>query len=124
MAHITSDNKISIFPIEVTVEAAGGPYKANAYKLSEVGMILEVFVNTFTPQQSLKLKWMLPVDNLNMEEDAVVVKKYAQTRNGKIQYLMEVHFKKVSLRNSQAIKSLLERYEQQLKKQAEKKKTS
>lgn len=124
MAHITADNKISIFPIEVTIEADGGPYKANAYKMNDTGMILEVFVSTFNPQQAVKLKWILPVDNIAMEEDAVVVKKYTQPKNGKIQYLMEVHFKKLKLSHSQAIKSLLDRYEQQLKKQAEKKKSS
>lgn len=121
MANVTASNKISIYPFEVTIEAEGGPYKAHVYRIEEVGMILEVFVNTFNPHQSLKLKWVLPVDNVAMQEDVVVVKKYSQARNGKIQYLMEVHFKKLSLRNSQAIKSLFERLEKLSQKQNQKK---
>lgn len=116
MVQAKSNNKFNIYPIEVDIEAAGGPYKANAYKINTTGMMLEVFVNTFTLQQPLKIKWILPVDNITMEEDAVVVKKYSQQRGNKIQYLMEIHYKKMKFQHQEAIKSLLERIEHKEKK--------
>lgn len=119
MAQITANNKISIYPIEVIIEGAGGPQNGLAYKINPMGMILEVFVSTFTPQQQLKLKWVLPIDHISMEEDVIVIKKYTQPRGDKIQYLMEVHFKKIKSQNAASIKGLLERYEVALKKQNE-----
>jgi hypothetical protein len=110
MVPSTSKDKMSIYPIEVTVEAPGGPYKANALKLTDLGMILEVFVSVFNPQQTLTLKWLLPVDNISMQEDAIVIKKYTQNNAGKIIYLMEVHFKQVKLPNAFAIRGLFSRF--------------
>ncbi len=121
MAQKTASNKISPFPFEVIVESQDGVHQSNAHKISDVGMMLEVFASTFNPNQIVKLKWVLPISNLSIEEEALVVKKYTQNRNGKIQYLMEVHFKKLSLRNYNAIKSFLESIGQQSKQQKEKK---
>ena len=120
MPQSTPNNKVNIFPIEVNIEADGGPFKAQAYKINPQGMIMEVFVSKFSPQQSLKLKWTLPIDNIAMEEDATVIKLYSQPRANKIQYLMEIHFKKIKPKNAEAIQSLLDRVEQH-KKQADKK---
>lgn len=120
MAQIVN-NKISLYPIDVTMEGDGGPYKAQAYKIAPIGMILEVFVSTLSPQQSLKLKWILPIDNISMESEAIVVKTYAQPKGNKIQHLIEVHFKNVKLQNAEAIKSLLDRYEALAKKQGDEK---
>jgi hypothetical protein len=104
------NNKLSIYPIEVTIEAAGGPYKAHALKLTDLGMILEVFVSVFNPHQSLTLKWLLPVENISMVEEAMVIKKYTQNNAGKIVYLMEVHFKQIKFSNASSILSLLGRF--------------
>ncbi len=120
MSQSAPKNKINIFPIEINIEGEGGPYKAQAYRINSQGMIMEVFVSKFKPQQSLKLKWTLPIDDIAMEEDAVVVKLYSQPKGNKIQYLMEIHFKKIKPQNAEAIKSLLDRVEHH-KKQIEKK---
>lgn len=122
MAQITNDNKINIYPIDVTLEGDGGPYKAQAYKLTQIGMILEIFVSTLSPQQVLKIKWVLPIDNISMESDAVVIKTYAQSRGDKIQHLIEVHFKNLKSQNADAIKSLLDRFEAKQRKQQQKQK--
>jgi hypothetical protein len=111
MTPSATNNQISIYPIEVTIECDGGPHKGNALKINDQGMILEVFVSTFSPQQTLTLKWLLPVDNISMQEDVIVIKKYTQNRSGKIIYLMEVHFKKIKLANASAILTLLGRFE-------------
>lgn len=116
-----SAKKISIFPFEVIIESAGAVFKANGVKLNTVGMMLEVFVNKLTPGLPVNLKWILPLDQIPMEEEAKVIKLYSQQKEDHIQYLIEVHFKKIKFQNSEAIKSLLERYEAALKKQSEKK---
>jgi len=121
MAQITNDNKISLYPIEVSMEGEGGPYKAQAYKIAPIGMILEVFVSTLTPQQTLKIKWVLPIDNISMESEAIIIKTYAQPKGNKIQRLIEVHFKNLKPQNADAIKSLLDRYEALVKKQSDEK---
>lgn len=112
---------VRLYPIEVALDADGVLHKSNAYRITDAGMMLEVFINTFTPQQVLKLKWTLPIDNIAMEEDAVVVKKYTQQRNNKMVYLVEVHFKNPKPGTRESIRSLLSRYEEMLKKQGEKK---
>lgn len=109
LAQAKVNNKVNIYPIDVNIEAGGSPYKARAYKLNTTGMMLEVFVNTFTPQQQIKIKWLLPIDNISIEEDAVVVKKYSQQRGDKIQYIMEIHFKKLKFQHQKAITSLIDR---------------
>lgn len=109
MAQAKANNKVNIYPMDVNIEAEGGSYQAQAYKLNTTGMILEVFVNTFTPQQQIKIKWLLPIDNISIEEEAVVVKKYSQRRGDRIQYLMEIHFKKLKFQHQEAITSLIER---------------
>lgn len=111
MPQSTSNNKINIYPMQVSVESDVGLQKGQACKINPQGMIMEVFLSKFTLQQPLKLKWVLPVDNISMEEDAFVMKLYSQPRGDKIQYLMEVHFKKIKPQNVEAIKSLLERIE-------------
>lgn len=105
------NNKVSIYPIEVTIEAAGGPYKGNCLKITDQGMIMEVFVSTFSPHQLITVKWLLPVENIAMQEESIVVKKYTQNRSGKIIYLMEIHFKQVKFSNASAIISLIARLE-------------
>ena len=119
MAQITNDNKISLYPIEVSMEGEGGPYRAQAYKIAPIGMILEVFVSTLSPQQVFKIKWILPIDNISMESEAIIVKTYAQPRGNKIQHLIEVHFKNLKPQSAVAIKSLLDRYEALVKKQGD-----
>ena len=116
-----SAKKISIFPFEVMIESTSGAFKANAVKINTVGMMLEVFVNKLTPGLPVKLKWILPLDQIPMEEEAKVIKLYSQQKENHIQYLIEVHFKKIQFHNSEAIKSLVERYETALKKQSDKK---
>ncbi len=116
MAQITNENKISLYPIDVSMEGDGGPYKAQAYKINSTGMILEVFVSTLSPHQILKLKWVLPIENISMESDAIIMKTYAQPKGNKIQHLIEVHYKNLKPQNADAIKSLLHRYEAKLKK--------
>lgn len=110
-------NKINIYPIEVTMEGDGGLFKGQAYKITSLGMIIEVFVSALSPQQILKLKWVLPVENISMESDAIIVKRYAQPRDQKIQHLIEVHFRNLKPPSADAIKSLVERFDAMIKKQ-------
>ncbi len=116
-----STRKISIFPFDVAIDANGKAYKGKALKINAIGMMLEVYENTLTPSLPINLRWILPLDQIAMEESAKVVKLYSQQRETGIQYLIEVHFKKIKPQNADAIKSLLDRYENALKKQAEKK---
>lgn len=113
--------KISIFPFDVTVEVGGAGIKTSGVKINTTGMMLEVFVNTFAAGMPTVLKWILPLDNIAMEEEGKIVKIYSQQKEKHIQYLVEVHFKNLKPKNADAITSLMDRYEAALKKQTAKK---
>jgi hypothetical protein len=125
---MTSDavKKNNIFPIEVALESDVGPEKATAYKLTKVGMLLEVHAGSYSPHKQIQMKWQLPhLPNVEKEmtntlqTPGIVVKTYNQHKGSKMQYLIEVHFKNLDATVKKVIEEFLDKYEMVLIKNQE-----
>lgn len=112
-------------PFEIQLELNGVAQKVLIHKIEPIGALIEVFVPNLKALQHFSFKIQLPLDGLNFEEEAIIVKTYNKykevKKDGKvyvqkdqIQYLVEVHFKRPSLQTQDAIENFLKRSEKKV----------
>lgn len=112
----------SMFPFEATIEGSQGPQKAGVHKITQQGMLIEIFNGVYKIQSTLKIKWVLPGETATLEEECTVVKTYdhfSDEKKTQKKHLIEVHYKKLKMPNRDAISNFLIKLEAKIKKAQE-----